>query len=31
VREIADLMVGILGEAESDGTYGMTPRRVAAR
>jgi hypothetical protein len=31
VREIADLMVGILGEAESDGTYGMTPRRAAAR
>jgi hypothetical protein len=31
VREIADLMVGILGEAESDGTYGMTPRRTVAR
>jgi flagellar biosynthesis/type III secretory pathway chaperone len=27
VREIADLMVGAIGEAESDGTYGMSPRR----
>lgn len=31
VREIADLLVGALGEAESDGTYGMPLRREAAR
>jgi hypothetical protein len=31
VREIADLMLGVLGEAESDGTYGMTRRTGAAR
>ena len=32
VREIADLMVSVLGEAESDGTYGMVqPRRAGGR
>lgn len=32
VREISDLMANVLGEAESDGTYGMTQgRRSAAR
>ena len=32
VREIADLMVDALSEAESDGTYGMAqPRRGVAR
>jgi hypothetical protein len=32
VREIADLLLGALGEAESDGTYGMaTGRRDAAQ
>jgi len=27
VREISDLIVAALGEAESDGTYGMPPNR----
>ncbi len=31
VREIADLMVGVLSEAESDGTYDMTGARRGAR
>ena len=31
VREISDLMANVLGEADSDGTYEMTPRRRAAR
>lgn len=31
VREIADLMVSVIGEAESDGTYGMMrPRQAEA-
>lgn len=30
VREIADLMADVLGEADSDGTYEQTPRRSAA-
>ncbi len=31
VREIADLMVSVLGEAESDGTYAMPTRHAGAR
>lgn len=31
VREIADLMVGVLSEAESDGTYAMAGPRRGAR
>jgi hypothetical protein len=31
VREIAELMVSVLGEAESDGTYGRPTRRPQAR
>lgn len=30
VREIADLLLGALGEAESDGTYGVPLRRPGA-
>ena len=30
VREISDLMANVLGEAESDGTYGMTQQRRSA-
>jgi hypothetical protein len=31
VREIADLMVGVLNEAESDGTYGLGRARQGMR
>ncbi len=30
VREISDLMASVLGEADSDGTYEMAPRRSAS-
>lgn len=32
IREIADLMVSVIGEAESDGTYGIVrPRQTGSR
>ncbi len=31
VREVSDLMVGVLNNAESDGTYGQHPMRRGAR